>query len=147
MSFRDDLDQLMRLPRVIEAKRGQVRRLREQMGLRSPNLSGMPGAPGTRDRIGDTMPDVIDAETELVILEQELVKVRDRVRDQIDQIGDLKAALILGLRYLDHMEWEQIADELDTGDGDMTGDAARHYANRYIRKLDTKGKEINGESR
>ncbi len=133
---RKDLDQLIKIPTWIEEARRRVERLRGQVGLHSVSMDGMPHGSGPRDKIGELVPEILDAEMDLQKLEGTYTKLRARVADWISdqEAEDLKAAVILSLRYLEGMSWDQVADEC-TGCGDpMSDNAVRKYADRYLKK-------------
>ena len=130
---RKDLDQLQRMPDWIEEARQRVKRLRDRAALHSVSLDGMPHGSGVRDKIGETVPEILDAEKDLQKLEGTYTELRAQVADWIDAQEDIKAQVILSMRYLDSYSWNQIADEC-TGCGDpMTEDAVRKYAARYLK--------------
>ncbi len=132
--FQNDLDQLQKMPKLIFDARKRAERLRDQIGLHSVSLDGIPHGSGPHDKIGDLMPEILDAETEFENLEGAYWRLRGQVADWIDAQEDLKASFILSLRYLEGMDWERIADECNgTGDDPITGDAVRKYAMRYIK--------------
>ena len=131
-----DLDQLKVFPRRIKDAKQKVQFLRDQIGLHSMNFSGMPKGSGPRDKIGELMPEIIDAEKELQQLEGTYTETFDRVADWINDLDDIKASLILSLRYLENWDWERIADECASAEGEpITGDSVRKYAVRYLKKM------------
>lgn len=128
---RDELKQLQKYPRLIEAARMKVQRLRDQAGLHSVSLDGMPRGTGARDKIGTIVPDIVEAEEQLQQLEEEYWRLRLRVGDWIDSVNDIQVSLALSLRYLEGMKWDQVAKECGIDEG-----AARMMINRYLKKCE-----------
>lgn len=134
MTIIQDLDQLQELPKRIEQARLRVQHLRAKAGLHSVTWDAMPKGSSSRDKTGDLVADIVDTEEEIQQLEKELWEVRIRVSDWISLQDDIKAALILGLRYLDGMSWDRVAEECRGTGEDITGSAARLYVKRYLKK-------------
>ena len=131
MNFQQqDLKQLLSLPKQIEAVRMKLQRLRDQAGMHSVSLDGMPRGSGVKDRVGELAAAIVDAEEELQRLTEDYEQIRARAADWIDGLGsdDVEASLILGLRYLDQWGWDQIGSECR-----MEPDAARKICTRFLK--------------
>ena len=134
MSIREDLEQLQDLRKTIGQMKGTVERLRESAGLRGARLDGMPHGSGPYDRIGELVPEIISAEEKIQALEKDFEVVRDRVFSWINSQEDIRANLILSLRYLDGMGWNAIGKECSIAEGTtVSGDSVRMFINRYIK--------------
>ena len=130
----EELERLHKLPKLIEQKRWLLQRLRDQVGLRSSQITGMPHSSGVHDRIGEIVPDIADVETEIAELEKELTRLQFAVMDWISHIDDIKAAYILSLRFIEGYGWKQIADEISSTEGaPVADDAGRKYYQRYMK--------------
>lgn len=142
-----DFQRLQDLPAEILRQKAKLQRLEDAVVVKSPRWGAMPHGSGTHDKIGDLVPEIVDAEDELANLEKEQETIRWRFGSWIDQQSDIKAQVILSMRYIERMSWEQIADEC-TGCGDPTTDsAARKYATRYLKQHLAKMKNNGQESR
>ena len=63
-----------------------------------------------------------------------LDKIRIEVDDWINGITDIEVQLILSLRFEDGLSWEKVAEELETGEGKITGDAVRMICQRFLKQ-------------
>ena len=63
---------------------------------------------------------------------ERLYAIVAEVEATLSDIEDTKARRIIRMRYLDGLEWNDIADKLEDG---STEDSARKYAKRYLEKI------------
>ena len=124
-----DLKQLQRYPKLIETARNKVQRLRDQAGLHSVSLDGMPHGSGPRDKVGELATEIVMAEEELQQLEDDYWKLRLRVGDWINGIDDITVQLAISLRFLEGMKWERVSQECGMDEG-----AVRMTVGRYLKK-------------
>jgi len=61
-----------------------------------------------------------------------LCKARDSIEKALDGIEDAKARVIIRYRYIDGMEWQDIAAKLGHTE---SMDSVRKYAKRYLEKI------------
>ena len=130
----EELGQLQYLTKFIEHERDRLDALRESLDVKSPALSDMPRMPGASDKIGDTIPIIVD---EAVRLEESIAKcaeVRNKLLEYIHQIKDLRIRLLITLRYVDGLSWDDVADYMDKGDGKCTADNVRMAVTNYLKR-------------
>lgn len=99
----------------IELKRLEEEKLRlENMSLvKSQQITGLPGGGGgSHDKIADYVSELADVKTMIEIKIKELFVVRKKVERYIDTIDDAETRLIVRLRAINNMRWEDIGDEL-----------------------------------
>jgi len=140
-----DLKDLLRLQKKLEQGKETLQRLRDRSGVKSPSLTGMPHGSGPHDRTGELVPAIVDLENELELMEQEYWQLRLRVGNWIDAQEDQKAAIILGLRYLDGYGWDRISKEMRTGAESISADAARKYLKLFLKNAIGNDEESNGQ--
>nr|DAK78450.1 MAG TPA: Protein of unknown function (DUF722) [Caudoviricetes sp.] len=63
---------------------------------------------------------------------EHLYAIIAEIEKMLDDIEDVKARRIIRMRYLDGLEWNDIADKLDDG---STMDSVRMYAKRFMEKI------------
>jgi len=125
----EELDQFQTIERLIEYEKDKLLTMRESLGLHSPNLSGMPKGTGARDKIGETMPEIVDKERELLDGIIILQNMRQRIIDWINALPNARLQLIAKLRFVDGRTWEQVADFIDDG---KTSHACKRALYRYL---------------
>lgn len=138
-----ELEDYHAMPKRIEQKKEQIQSLRELLGIKSPNISGMPHGGGSKDRIGEIVPAIVAAEQELQDLESEKLSAYIRVLDWINGIDDLNVALCFSFRYLNGYGWKQIAEKMSSPEGKpLTQDAARKLCSRMLKKYCEEPEEL-----
>lgn len=124
-----ELQQLSYLNRLIEHERERLEDLRSALSLKSPALTDMPKAPGTKDKIGAVVPDIIDQEAEIERNLQTWAAARNRLKDYIDHVPNARIKLILILRFLDQKTWQEVADIIG---GRETEYSVKQACYRYV---------------
>ncbi len=124
-----ELQQLSYLNRLIEHERERLEDLRSTLSLKSPALTDMPKAPGTKDKIGAVVPDIIDQEAEIERNLQTWAAARNRLKDYIDRVPNARIKLILILRFLDQKTWQEVADIIG---GRETEYSVKQACYRYV---------------
>lgn len=110
---------LMRAYRVdqrIENKLEQIQLLNDLAAKATVTYSDMPGSPNRNiHKMEDVLVKIIDIKTEINADMLELVDLKKETMDCIKQVDDPELQLILELRYLNYVGWEQIAGDLGYG--------------------------------
>lgn len=132
-----ELYQLHYLTKLIERDRMEIRRIEESLGLKSPSLSGMPHVPGAHDKLGDGVPELVDRKNELEERMMQMTEVRDKLRKYVETVPDLHIRLIMQLRFVDLMSWQEVADYAG---GKNSEASVRMLVKRYL-KHDSERKE------
>ena len=137
-----ELYQLHYLSKLIERDRMEIRRIEESLGLKSPSISGMPHAPGAHDKLGEGVPELVDRKSELEERMKQMAEVRDRLRKYVETVPDLQVRLIMQLRFIDLMSWQETADYAG---GKQSEASVRMLVKRYLEKDEAEQrKEENG---
>ena len=124
-----ELQQLFYLNRMIEREQDKLDDLRSAAGLKSPAFSDMPKAPGAHDKIGELVPKIVDQEREIEKNIQAYTQTRDRLQDYIRKVPNTRIKLILSLRFLDMMPWQEVADTIG---GKETEYSVKQACYRYV---------------
>lgn len=129
---KERLSQLSWLKLEIEELSTRARKIESALSGRTSRIDSMPWLGGTKDIVGDLMP-------ELSSLMDKLLHCRKRAMDEftilqtfINQIDDSQVRLIFTMRYLDGYSWHKVAWRL----GGNTADSVRMVHNRYLARLD-----------
>ena len=127
-----ELDQLAYLEKIIQYEQDRLDDLRASVGLHSPGLSDMPKAPGARDKLGDTVPKIVDQTQEIEENIRLYQKTREKLLDYINGVPFIRIKMIMKLRFIDHKSWQEVADYIDNGTGKETSDSVRMAVNTYL---------------
>ena len=127
-----ELEQLAYLDKIIRYEQDKLDDLRASVDLHSPGLSDMPKAHGARDKLGDTVPKIVDNTREIeenILLYQ---KTRERLLDYINRVPFVRVKMIMKLRFIEQKTWQEVADYIDNGTGKETSDSVRMAVNAYL---------------
>lgn len=127
-----ELSQLYYLNREIERDKERLEMLRVKASSPSgPNLSGMPGGGNSFDnRLERMCAEIIDLEAIIAAKITQCLHERNRLERYIADIPDSLTRQIFTLRFINGLNWVQVAASL----GNNTPDSARMTCNRYIAK-------------
>lgn len=103
---------LMRAYRVdqrIENKMEQIANLHDLAEKATVTYSDMPKTKRYGSRIEDAIIKIMDLENEINKDVLELVEIKSQIMDSIKAVEDPELQLLLELRYLNYVAWEQIA--------------------------------------
>ena len=125
------LYRLFYLPKQIEQKRREIKRIEERLTAISPNLSGMPHGGGAHDKLGEGVPELVDKKNELEDMIRGYRAEEEAINAWIDGIDDIQIQLLVSLRFREKLSWNQVADEAG---GINTEDSCRKMIDRYLEK-------------
>lgn len=135
----EELSQFQAIEKLIEREKDKLLTMWDSLGLHSPNFSDLPKAKGARDKIGDTMPEIVDKERELLDMIVILEDKQKRIIDWINALPNARLQLIAKLRFVDGRTWEQVADFIDDG---KTCHACKRALYRHLEnEQERKGKQ------
>lgn len=97
----------------------------------SPNLDGMPRAPGVRDSVGRLAAEITDMRARVELLERQAAAQYGEIAQYIEGIPDDQARLIFRLRFLRGLSWKEVAAIVGGGN---TDNSVRTACYRYLRK-------------
>ena len=124
-----ELEQLPYLEKLISREKARLQEMRDAADVKAQAITGMPHASGVSDRIGEVVPRVVDAERELEKSIGEYIAQRNRLSLYIEKAANARIKLILKLRFLDQMTWQQVADEIG---GKETEYSVKAFCYRYV---------------
>ena len=108
---------LMRAYRIdqrIENKMEQIARLNDLATKATVTYSDMPRNPNhAGSRMEDAILSIIDLQTEINQDMLELVNIKREIMTSIKAVNDPELQLLLELRYLNYVSWEQIALQMN----------------------------------
>lgn len=128
-----ELSQLFYLQRSIEIAKETLEDLEESLDVRSPGLSDMPKAGGARDRIGDVVPEIADRISELEEMIREAEARKKELMSYIRRVPNTRIRLILQLRFVDLMSWQEVADRIGGRETEYT---VKKTCYRYLNGLE-----------
>lgn len=98
----------------IEIKKLEEERIRlESMSLvKSQQITGLPGGGRSGDKIGDYVAELTNVKDMIDLKIKELFRVRRKIELYINTIDDAEMRLIVRLRAINNMRWEDIGVEL-----------------------------------
>ncbi|MBR4575615.1 MAG: hypothetical protein IKO25_00290 [Clostridia bacterium] len=129
----EKLKQLHYLHHLIEMERYKVESLRDSLAPRSASLTGMPKAPGANDKIGNTVPEIVDTEENIEALLRQLEKEEAEIIEWINAAPpDIQ--VICRLRFLENLSWDEVADRIDDGTGKFTDHSEKGKLYRYLKR-------------
>ena len=133
MTFKE-LEQLQALRGLVEHERERLKKLRDAAGIKSPSFSGMPHGSGAHDRIAENIPAAVDLEAEIKEQLAELEEKKNRIEEWI-RGQPVKIRLIVTLRYIDGLTWNETAMEFYKDSWEPKSEAAvRMYLKRYLKR-------------
>ena len=111
------------LSQRIRAKADQLQELRNLAVTVSQVISDMPKAKNSStSRMEDTVVKIVDYQNEISEDMEKLVSLQKEISSKISQIDKSEYQLILTERYLEGLDWQEIADDM-------------HYTPRWVQSL------------
>lgn len=92
-------------------------------------LTGMPHAPGVKDKIGDLGIEIADLETEIEEAEAQVAQSEVAVKAFISEIPDIQTKMVFRLRFCRGYQWKEVARMLGGGN---TEDSVKKACYRYL---------------
>lgn len=95
-------------------------------------LTGMPHAPGVKDKIGDLAIEIADLESDIADLEARVSVSEKPVKEFISNIQDIQTKMVFRLRFCRGYQWKEVARVLGGGN---TEDSVKKVCYRYLGDL------------
>lgn len=95
-------------------------------------LTGMPHAPGVKDKIGDLAIEIADLESDIADLEARVSASEKPVKEFISNIQDIQTKMVFRLRFCRGYQWKEVARVLGGGN---TEDSVKKVCYRYLGEL------------
>ena len=92
-------------------------------------LTGMPHAPGVKDKIGDLGIEIADLETEIEVMEAAVNNSAVPVLAFIAEIPDIQTRMVFRLRFCRGYQWKEVARMLGGGNSE---DSVKKVCYRYL---------------
>ena len=126
---RQDLEKHLKLRRQLMECRDILQNLKRSVGPGTQALTGMPHAPGVKDKVGDLA-------TEITYMERRVAALQAKVDDQAVEVRNFIAGvqndhlkIILSLRYIRGLTWIEVALVLG---GRNTGSGVKSAVRRFF---------------
>ena len=107
-----ELNQLHYINKEIEVLKCQLDELKSRSVIKGQEITGMPHVSGTSDKTAQIAIAIREIEELYEIKLRELYLVRGRIERYINTIDDSELRLIVRLRCINNMRWEDIAPEV-----------------------------------
>lgn len=104
-----ELNAVFRLKKQLEKNAEMLESLRAAAAPSSPALTGMPHAPGVKDKVADLAIEIAELEESSATIAAEIHKRERAVEDFIGGIENAQTRLIFRLRFLRALSWAQVA--------------------------------------
>lgn len=95
-------------------------------------LTGMPHAPGVRDKIGDLAAEIADLDIRRQYIEQEIKSQKSKVEKFVATIDDYYLRTIFRLRFERGLSWKEVANIIG---GRNSEESVKSACYRYLRKV------------
>lgn len=126
---RQDLEKHLKLRRQLMECRDILQNLRRSVGPGTQALTGMPHAPGVKDKVGDLATEIAYMEGRVAGLQAEVDEQAQAVRQFIAGVQDDHLKIILSLRYIRGLTWIEVALVLG---GRNTGSGVKSAVRRFF---------------
>lgn len=105
-----DLNRYLALQKQLDSARESLLDLQDAAVPGAQVLTGMPHAPGVKDKVGNLAIMIADTKTEIERMEQELAVMEADVDAFIRTIPNVELRNIFRFRFLLRLSWEDIAE-------------------------------------
>lgn len=112
MTAKEYLERAYRIDQMIESKIEQIRSLRELSTKATVALTDMPSGSKDVHSKESIIAKMLDMENELKVDIDKMIQIKKEVTAAIAAVNDKECQLLLEMRYLRLMSWEQIAVEM-----------------------------------
>lgn len=126
---RQDLEKHLKLRRQLMECRDILQNLKRSVGPGTQALTGMPHAPGVKDKVGDLATEITYMERRVAALQAKVDDQAVEVRNFIAGVQDDHLKIILSLRYIRGLTWIEVALVLG---GRNTGSGVKSAVRRFF---------------
>lgn len=126
-----ELSQLYYLNREIEEMKNRLEELECSATICTSSITGMPHASGISDKVGKYAAEIADLKSLLDLNLKKCFYELSRLNRYINSINDSEMRMILSLRYINGLCWEQVAQSISPY---ASGESVRKAHDRFLRK-------------
>ena len=126
---RQDLEKHLKMRRQLMECRDILQNLKRSVGPGTQALTGMPHAPGVKDKVGDLATEIAYMERRVAALQAKVDDQAQAVRQFIAGVQDDHLKIILSLRYIRGLTWIEVALVLG---GRNTGSGVKSAVRRFF---------------
>lgn len=126
-----ELSKLYWLNREIERDKARLEELYTKAISSSQTITGMPHVPGVTDKVGRYAGEIADLRGIIESNIQRCFYELNRLNRYIDKVDDPQMRMILSLRFVNGLPWQQVAASIG---GSNTADSVRMMCKRYLEK-------------
>ena len=124
-----ELNQLFELRERLAKAQEMIDSLRAAACPGGQVLTGMPHAPGYKDKVGDLAVEIADMAERIEYLQGEIAKAEAPILDFIRAIDNDQTRLIFRLRFIRGLTWKEVASVIG---GRNSEDSVRMACYRYL---------------
>lgn len=125
-----ELSQLYYLNREIEQLQKRVMELETLASSCTVQITGMPSNNGFTDKLGKYVSEIADLKSLLNLNLKKCFYELNRLNRYIQSIDDSEMRMILSLRYINGLSWQQVAASISIY---ATADSVRMQHNRFLK--------------
>ena len=130
-----ELSQLYYLNREIEEIQRRITELEELATGCTSRITGMPTLCDVNDKVGKYVAEIADLKCLLDLNLKKCFYELNRLNRFINSIEDSEMRMILSLRYINGLPWEQVAASISYT---LSGESVRKAHDRYLKKINLK---------
>ncbi len=130
-----ELSKLYYIQKLIERDKQRLADLESRLQPGGMNMSGMPHSPSPKNMMEEIVPLMIELKTKIRLEMEDYLREQRRLEEFIKSVSDYQMRLILLLRFVDLLSWEDIAKRIG---GNNTADGLRKACNRFLQKTEKK---------
>lgn len=125
----EDLNQHLALREKLNKAEEMLEALRLAAEPGAAKLTGMPHAPGVKDKVGDLAIEIADISARVDCLRREIAEQETGIEEFISLVEDDQTRLILRLRFLRGLTWGEVAGILGrfTSEGSVRAACYRYF--------------------
>lgn len=131
-----ELNRHLALREKIEKTQETLDSIRAAAQLGAVKLTGMPHAPGVKDKVGDLAVEIADLSTSLDQLNAELIRQELQIEAFISCIEDDQTRIIFRLRFLRGLSWKEVSQILGRY---TTEKSVSELCYKYMRAVESRG--------
>jgi len=128
---KQELSQLYYLNREIEHLKDRITELECIATSSTSRITGMPHATDISDKVGKYAAEIADLKELLDLNLKKCFYELNRLNRYIESIDDSQIRMILSLRYINGLSWEQVAASISPY---ASGESVRKAHERFLRK-------------